>query len=63
MDFRNWLLEVGGSVWIEPPKEKPTKAGGTNAFTRASGPEERDPENPEGELPPVKKKMKRMKKN
>jgi hypothetical protein len=57
MNFRQWL-EVGGSVWIEPPKEKPTKVGGTNAFTTVCGPEERDPSNPEGQLPPVKKKMK-----
>jgi hypothetical protein len=63
MDFRNWLENSGPPGGLAPPKQDPTKVGGTSAFASYCGPEEADPTNPNGQLPPVKKRMKKMKKN
>jgi hypothetical protein len=61
LSFKNWMEIYGGHT---PPKQDPTKVG-QGAFADFHGPEEADPKNPEGDLPPVnrrrllKKKMKR----
>jgi len=67
LSFRTWM-EVGGSVWDAPPRQDPTKVvqgpgPGNQAFADFHGKERGiDPTNPEGQLPPVKKKRLRMKK-
>lgn len=58
LSFKTWL-EL---FWSTPPKQEPTKVGG-GAFADYCGPSEADPRNPDGKLPPSKKRfMKKMKK-
>lgn len=63
ISFKKWLLEVGmggggpGSG-IEPPKQDPTKTG-SQGFADYHGKDGTDPRNPNGQLPPIPKKMKK----
>lgn len=63
MDFRKWLLEVGGGGGpgggMTPPLQSPTSNHG--AFADYHGEIESDPANPNGKLPPVKKNRKKPK--
>ena len=60
MNFKTWL-EVGASGGVGsgmvPEKENPT--GYRGAFADYYGEKDKDPRNPKGQLPPVKKKMKK----
>ena len=64
MDFKKWLLEVGGGGGlgggITPPLQNPLLYQG--AFADYHGETERDPANPDGNLPPVKKNRKDLNK-
>jgi hypothetical protein len=60
MGFRKWLLEVGmggGGVGsgMAPPLQRPTPT----AMADYHGGDHRDPRDPDGKLPPVKKIRKR----
>jgi hypothetical protein len=63
MGFKKWLLEVGGGGGpgggLTPPLQNPLSNQG--AFADYHGESERDPSNPDGKLPPVKKNKKRPK--
>ena len=63
MGFKKWLLEVGGGGGlgggITPPLQNPLLNQG--AFADYHGETERDPANPDGKLPPVKKNRKKPK--
>jgi len=68
LSFKQWLAAEGFGG-VEPIKQDPTlsaKAGGgtTHAFQTAHGPRDvqTDPRNPDGELPPTRSRMKKMKK-
>jgi hypothetical protein len=67
LSFRTWMEVMGVNGGLAPPKEEPTKVvqghGPCNqAYADFHGPDGADPTNPEGQLPPVKKKRLRMKK-
>jgi len=60
MEFRRWLLEVGmggGGVGsgMTPPLQRPD----TTAMQDYHGKEDSDPKNPNGALPPVKKRRRK----
>lgn len=63
MGFKKWLLEVGGGGGpgggITPPLQRPLSDHG--AFADYHGETERNPANPGGKLPPVKKNKKKPK--
>ena len=62
MNFKKWLIEVGmggggpGSG-LSPPKQNPTSFSGS--FADFHDETHKDPRNSKGQLPPVKKKMKK----
>lgn len=60
MNFKTWL-EVGASGGVgsgmTPAPENPTVYNG--AFADYHDEKQKDPKNPKGQLPPVKKKMKK----
>lgn len=62
MEFKRWLAEVGGDGGpgggLTPPLENPRLRQG--AFADYHGPEDTDPANPNGKLPPVKNKKKTL---
>jgi len=60
MDFKSWLVEVGmggGGVGsgMTPPLQRPD----VTAMADYHGKEQTDPRDPNGQLPPVKKKPRR----
>jgi len=60
MGFKKWLLEVGGGGGpgggMTPPLQNALLSQG--AFADYHGDSDRDPANPDGKLPPVKKAKK-----
>lgn len=62
MEFKRWLFEVGGDGGpgggLTPPLQNPALLQG--AFADYQGPDEADPANPNGKLPPVKNKKKAL---
>lgn len=56
MSFRKWM-EL---FWLEPPKEDPTKVA-PGSFADYQGKEQRNPTNPDGQLPPVQRRIKKKK--
>jgi hypothetical protein len=67
LSFRKWMEVMGVNGGLAPPKENPTKVvqgpGPCNqAYPDYHGSGGADPTNPEGQLPPVKKKRMKMKK-
>jgi hypothetical protein len=71
MNFKKWLLEVGmggggAGSGMMPPKEDPVQmitgnnTGGFQVWSDESG---SDPADPNGQLPPTTKKIKKLKKS
>lgn len=60
MEFKRWLFEVGGNGGpgggLTPPLQNPALLQG--AFGDYHGPDEANPANPNGKLPPVKNRKK-----
>lgn len=61
MNFKKWLLEVGmggggAGGGLEPIKQNPLSMSGAWADYHSGG--DSDPKNPNGQSPPVKKKIK-----
>ncbi len=62
MNFKKWLIEVGmggggPGGGMDPPKQDPTAMPG--AFADYHSDDERDPQDQNGQLPPVAKKKKK----
>jgi len=58
LSFKKWLETWGSTGGQPPPKQDPTKVGSLG-FADFHGKSESDPENPEGKLPPTRKRKKR----
>ena len=53
--FKQWLEIFGGHT---PPKQDPTKVG-SGAFADFHGKSDANPKNPNGQLPPLQKRIKK----
>ena len=61
MNFKKWLIEVGmggggAGGGLEPPIQNPTSMPGAWSDYHSSN--SKDPQNPNGQLPPVKRRKK-----